>query len=116
MDTLSLSLAWKESIKQWTWIVKQLNEGSLLSVHLLKREWMLQNDYAPSVVSYKCFLCEYDLQNRTPKNFCTNCPACIADSNLKRCWCQSLQYHYSSKPEAFLAKLEEVYAVWLKQH
>lgn len=113
METLSLSLAWTESIRQWTWIVKQLDEDSTLSIEGLKYRWMSLNDYPVNAVKYNCFLCEYVVQNLSLKNFCTNCPAILTDSNLKRCWCQEKQYNWSNKPKAFLAKLKEVYAVWL---
>lgn len=109
MKTLTLSQAWTETIKQWRWIVQQLDEGT--DVRVLKRQWLEDNGYKQ--VKCNCFLCGYASQNNTSIFFCGDCPAILADNSVNEFWCQSSKYNFAYEPRAFLAKLEETYAKYI---
>jgi len=104
MKRLTLNRAWTLCLKQWKWIIKQLDAGRTESIDKLKAEWMEQNGYGYDEICANCFFCEYANQQGGIYN-CECCPGTLVN---KKFYCRNKTYNFREKPIKFYKKLLEL--------
>jgi len=101
---LTLAKTWQLCLRQWKWIVEQIEAGTELDVCDLKRQWMNKKGFKKHVIKDDCFFCEYVCQYEV--HSCEdNCPGTQIN---KRFNCCASTYHYQRKPKLFYKKLLEL--------
>ena len=101
MKKLTLNKAWQLCLKQWEWIIRELDNGSKANIGTLKYKWCFDNKLSPNCY---CFFCEYSSQNGlVGQAYCHFCPAKLINKNFS-CTTNE-EYHYAYEPRAFYAKL-----------
>ena len=85
---------WKQCIKMWRWIVRQIEAGDERTIHKLKRTWLQEHGFSPSIHG-ACFFCESCTN-------CGNCPGAIIDECFS---CFRDDIAYNLHPKAFLKEL-----------
>ena len=94
---LTLNQTWTLCLKQWKWIIEQLDAGSEKAITVLKQEWLKRNGYKTKEIWATCFFCEYVASRR---NF--SCQEnCRARLIAKRFHCERAAYNYSFEPRKF---------------
>lgn len=99
MKRLTLNQAWTLCLKQWKWIIGQLDAGQTVSLECLKNRWIRQNGYGRDEIGNYCFFCEYSEQHSKD---CGTCPGRLVAPRFNCC---NPAYFYSRKPYKFYAKL-----------
>ncbi len=102
---LTLNQVWTLCLRQWKWIIKQLDEGTEKNVDELKIEWLEQHKYKSNDLEYNCFFCEYATFVLSQSNDCEDCPG---QSVSKKFNCLRASYAYCDKPHKFYKKLLEL--------
>ena len=101
---LTLDESWELCLKQWPWIIKQLDGGSKEIVEELKDQWLEENGFTDICICNECFFCEYAYQH--DKSFCpTKCPLCPGRKIDTDFFCLRDDYHYQKSPHKFYEKL-----------
>ena len=104
---LTLNQTWTLCLRQWKWIIEQLDKGSdetnENSVVLLKLKWAKQNGYE-NKISAACFFCEY-VSRRGLDCATKECPGQLVSQQFQ---CENSSYAYYSKPRKFYKKLLEL--------
>lgn len=100
---LTLDQAWDICLKLWTEVVRDIDEGSRLSVVRLKQ------NHLPAQFRYcalGCPFCQFTDERRKPGDTnCQHCPARLVDPTFM---CHSKLYGYNVDARLFLAKLQEL--------
>lgn len=102
MKKLTLNQAWTLCLKQWKWIIEQLDAGSK-DVGNLKLRWMKKSRYIN--VNSACFFCHYHVQEHKKKRSNKECGYCPGRLVSRRFDCMHSSYDYKDKPRAFYRKL-----------
>jgi len=97
MKKLTLNQAWTLCLKQWKWIIGELDKGDEGGIRTLERVWCEKHKYEK--ICSDCFFCEYN----NGRSGCAFCPAKIIDKNFN-CCCVG-EYNFFDNPRAFYAKL-----------
>ena len=108
MKKLTLNQAWKLCLRQWKWIIAELDrrekKGQVLDedfdIDDLKSLWMEKKS---SGILCNCFFCQYSKNNNDES--CSDCPGKLVN---RRFDCFNKTYHYMDKPRKFYAKLLEL--------
>ena len=101
---MTLNKTWKECLRMWKWIVKQVDKGDETGVEALKKEWLRTHGY-DEYVSGSCFFCDYDRLNGDDNHYCASCPGRLV---LESFSCTDTFYNYYNKPKKFYKKLLEL--------
>ena len=100
MKRLTLDETWTLCMKMWRWIAKQKRNSSRLQIGRLKWVWVSSHTKDHPLAS--CYFCEYVVRRGLG---CNACPGRKIDTDF---YCKDNDYHFSSKPLAFYAKLQEL--------
>jgi len=96
---LTLNKAWSKCLKQWKYIVENLDSGK--PVHVLKEKYIKKHD--SESISVNCYFCEYDWQHHNiGDSGCEHCPGRLVDKHFD---CLNVKYRFKKKPRAFYRKL-----------
>ena len=99
---LTLNQTWTLCLRQWKWIIKQLDAGSVECIANLKEQWTKQNEYGINRINANCFFCEYASRHLD----CTqSCPGKLVSKQFD---CENSSYIYRIKPRKFYKKLLEL--------
>ncbi len=98
---LTLNQAWTLCLKQWKWIIEQLDAGNKDSADFLKGKWIRQNGYKSTIMG-NCFFCEYARQHDGCE---LSCPARLVNKGF---FCRTLSYEYDDKPREFYKRIFEL--------
>ena len=93
MKKRTLNQTWVLCLRMWRWIVKQIREGSKLTVYELKSQWLSDNGFEH--VSGECFFCDVAAT-------CSYCPGRLIDPDFS---CDADAYDYRKNPAGFLKEL-----------
>ena len=109
MKRLTLDETWKQCLKMWRWIVREVGKREITSplsageITDLKREWIAANGFKRMLND--CFFCAYDSRYAVE---CSHCPAGSMEGG-DAFWCEyNPEFNWASEPAAFLRKLESL--------
>jgi len=98
---LTLNQAWSKCLKQWKYIVENLDSGE--PVYVLKEKYI--EEHESEYINANCYFCEYNVQHRRIDEFVCKCKYCPGKLVNRRFSCDNVTYHYHDKPRAFYKKL-----------
>ena len=104
-----LDRSWKNCLKMWKWITKNLplaflelsREEQEEIINKLKRQWVKENKFTNYIAQY-CFFCEYD---RNHKYDCSTCPARLVEPHFH---CDDDLQSYRFDPLNFYIRMLEL--------
>lgn len=99
---MTLDKTWKECLRMWKWIVKQIDKGTDESIGTLKVQWLDEHGYGNNNIQAGCFFCHYITEKSED---CSICPGYLVDKKFS---CQNKTYDYEYKPKKFYKKLLEL--------
>jgi len=120
---LTLSKTWKECLRMWKWIDKEVQKEfqgtgvGIPTVDDLKEKWI--RCYAPNYrekLKHDCFFCEFAVQNdglmdkKTPLRkirTCSQCPGRLINRQFR---CEFVSYSWYQNPRKFYKKLVQLNA------
>lgn len=98
---MTLNQTWKNCLRMWKWIVKQVKKGRT-NVENLKEEWLEEHEFTNPLWS-DCFFCDYDAQHSSGNDeCCSKCPGRLVSKSFN---CMESGYDYQDRPEKFYQKL-----------
>lgn len=110
VDNMIFDDLWRECLKCWRWIVKQLKKYPDANVVRLKAEWMKTHGYVN--ITHNCLFCESTLwwepfePNECERQDCWYCPAKFVDPTFN---CEHADgYEWSLYPAEFYEKLKSL--------
>jgi hypothetical protein len=98
MKKLTLNQAWVLCLRQWKWIIKELDESPIQCIAALKHKWCLEHRCLE--IAALCFFCEYATQQNDEG--CCNCPGKFVGKQFS---CENMTYDYTNEPRRFYKKL-----------
>ena len=109
MKKLTLNQAWRLCLKQWKWMIPNLNDDN--DIEDLKDEYfdvIMAGDN--DIPDNNCYFCEYNEQQGGHSGLgesgdCSHCPGVLVN---KRFSCGNDTYHFATYPLKFHAKLLEL--------
>ena len=96
MKKLTLDETWKQCLKMWRWIVRQLRERPYANIGSLKREWLDSHGFGDVALDSDCFFCEW------ADGDCGKCPGVKVRKDFE---CMDTDYDFANEPAAFLREI-----------